>query len=555
MNQRFPENDTSPDGADNPAIQLYGRRFYKDQTPVEYLGEFLLVFASPKGADPNASFAEQEHAHAFNFNIGDGRAPIEYWPQDRVALKLFSFFPTSKLDTRHDVHQKAYAEACSTLLASIDAGDVEKQETIRLLQSLFSGFVGVAKTRTWVTQSFLPASESLLAREVTWNHPAALKNSKNRDVSEWGAMCTYFDGGTHNFMGRGGELLFLQLAHLFHRFPERQIDELVSGPLSEQSRRLRVSEIRESLQDSLRRLLTDAIGPVGELASFCEERLFPFQLVNKDGTLKKRTPTKLGWVPRETIPEATLFAIEAHHITSAQSSPLEKIEHLQVLCLMQVLRSLCFQAVRALRGSASQESSAMPEIPGTLGNYSWICANPTVSSAHASGKLAQRSMEQIESILYRAIRLPEFAPDQEKIGEVKFKRALNNGDDNCFRLLRKFGKDLGLVVPRTGKGQRFVLPPDLLHFLVIALIEPGGRIPLDTFYERVFAHYGIALGPRQLAAALAQQSQDGAGHHDYAVAADTRWIEETLRQGDFLVELSDAVSIVRNTMARAEPAD
>ena len=110
-------------------------------------------------------------------------------------------------------------------------------------------------------------------------------------------------------------------------------------------------------------------------------------------------------------------------------------------------------------------------------------------------------------------------------------------------------------MPRTGKGQRFVLPPHLLHFLVIALIEPGGRIPLDTFYERVFAHYGIALGPRQLAAALAQHGDGGSAHHEYAVAADTRWIEETLRQGDFLVELSDAVSIVRNPAARLETSD
>jgi hypothetical protein len=39
------------------------------------------------------------------------------------------------------------------------------------------------------------------------------------------------------------------------------------------------------------------------------------------------------------------------------------------------------------------------------------------------------------------------------------------------------------------------------------------------------------------------------------VAADTRWIEETLRQGDFLVELSDAVSIVRNPAARIDDTD
>jgi hypothetical protein len=68
---------------------------------------------------------------------------------------------------------------------------------------------------------------------------------------------------------------------------------------------------------------------------------------------------------------------------------------------------------------------------------------------------------------------------------------------------------------------------------------------LTRFYERVFAHYGIALGDRQLAVAL-EWGGAQSGLRDFAVAADTRWIEETLRQGGFLVELSDAVSMVRN---------
>ncbi|NKN33463.1 hypothetical protein [Marichromatium bheemlicum] len=551
MSQRFPYNDTSTDGADNPAIQIYGRRFYKDQTPVEYLAEFLLVFASPKGPSPDLSEDEGERPCVFSFSVGDGAAPVEYWPKDRVALKLFAFFPTSKLDTRHDAHQKAYSEALSKLAQAIKAGEVEKNEAIRLLQSLFAGFVGVAKTRTWVTQSFLPVSDALLAREVTWKHPEALKNKDGKDEASWEEMCAYFDRGTHNFMGRGGELLFMQLAHLFHCLPKEKMGDLLPAQVSESAKRLKVCEVRDVLEDSLQRLLTESIGPVGELARFCEELLCDYQLFGKDSALKKDSSNRLGWVPVSTIPEAALFAIEAYHIVIAELSPLEKIERLQTLCLMQVLRSLCFNAVRYLREAVSDESGDDFKVPGTQGDYSWICANPTVSSTHASGKMAQRSMENIESILYRVIRLPDFSHDLQKVGEKKVSQALKNGDDNCFRLFRKIGKDLGLVVPRVGKGQRFVLPPHLLHFLVIAIIEPGGRIPLDTFYERVFAHYGIALGPRQLAAALAGQGQNGAAHHEYAVAADTRWIEETLRQGDFLVELSDAVSIVRNPTARA----
>jgi hypothetical protein len=83
--ERFPTTGTDSGElqADqtNPAIRLYGRRFYKDQTPVEYLAEFLLVFASAKSQN-------QETNYQFQFALGD----CKYWPEDRVALKLFSFF-------------------------------------------------------------------------------------------------------------------------------------------------------------------------------------------------------------------------------------------------------------------------------------------------------------------------------------------------------------------------------------------------------------------------------------------------------------------------------
>ena len=144
-------------------------------------------------------------------------------------------------------------------------------------------------------------------------------------------------------------------------------------------------------------------------------------------------------------------------------------------------------------------------------------------------------------MLYRALRSARLGKD----GVIASSKDLSNGDDNCFRHFRKFGKEIGLVIPRTGRGQRFSLPPSLLRFLVAALVAPGERVRLTAFYERVFAHYGIALGDRQVAIAL-RWSGSESGARDYAVSADTAWIEEALKQGGFLVELSDAVSIVHN---------
>ena len=68
---------------------------------------------------------------------------------------------------------------------------------------------------------------------------------------------------------------------------------------------------------------------------------------------------------------------------------------------------------------------------------------------------------------------------------------------------------------------------------------------LTHFYQRVFAHYGIALSGQQLAVALAWSGSE-TDSESYAVSSNTGWIEEALQQGGFLVELSDAVSMVHN---------
>lgn len=500
-------------GKNNPAIRLFGRRFYKDQTSLEYLAEFLLVFASQKNKSK-----DQNSAYSLRLSLNSD-FPC-YWPEDHVALKLFSFFPSSKLETRHPVHQKNYLQAIDTIKTSITGTSEEKDIAVRLIQSLFSGFVGVAKTRTWVTYTFLPASASLLAREVTWNHPSAIKKSKKIEVIDWDSSAEYFDSSTHNFLGRGGELLFLQLVNLFSNEKLPDIDFKIYDHLSN----IQLEKLRICIESSLCKIINEAIKPLDELVNFIESSLVEYKLPQK-----KINETRLGWVPTATCQEALLFAIELNNICNSIVGALERLELLKLLCIMQVLRSLCFQACRIIEYEN--------QIQGFMGNYAWIITDSQADSKTPMRKIAQNSLERIESLLYRSIRSPHlgiFSSDD-----------LKNGDDNCFRLFRKFAKEIGLVIPLTGRGQRFVLPPHLLRFLVAALLAPGERVRLTEFYARVFAHYGIALGDRQLAAALAWSGNES-GNKDYAVAADTAWIEEALQQGGFLVELSDAVSIIHN---------
>ncbi|CAK0769141.1 conserved hypothetical protein [Gammaproteobacteria bacterium] len=516
----FPEKrEEIPVDKANPAIRLYGRRFYKDQTPVEYLAEFLLVFTSPK-QDPKSS---KENDGRYSFILSLNSTPPRYWPENRVALKLFSFFPSSKLETRHPAHQKAYLDALEKVKGTCNLGCSEdkKDEMVRLLQSLFGGFIGVAKNRTWVTHTFLPVSTALLASELVWLHPRAIKNSS---INCWDDSKKYFESNHHIFMARGGELLFLQMANLFSDPNAPELTEMLAQKPYQHLGENRVIKLANRLEQQLRKLLEEAVAPLSGLARLIEETLKDYQI---DSQTKS---SNLGWVPVASRIEALLFAQEMDNLCAANLSALEKLDLLQTLCSMQVLRSLCFQA-RRIDGAETFTF-------GFIGNYAWIAADPKATTNTSIRQMAQDSFSHIEALLYRVLRNTALS---DSGGTSSQKEA----DKNGFQLFRKIAKEIGLVIPRTGGGQRFVLTPDLLRFLVSALLRPGERIRMTDFYQRVFAHYGIALGGQSLAIALDWNNGE-TGTKNYAVAVSTNWIEEALQQGGFLVELSDAVSIVHN---------
>lgn len=525
FSDRFPSKKDGEDKEDikNPAIQLYGRRFYKDQTPIEYLSEFLLVFASKKGLNKK---------DAFSFNIDCDHAI--YWPEDRIALKLFSFFPHSKLDTRHPAHHSAYNQCIENLVKKIETksnSNEEKEESIQLLQSLFMGFVGVSQNRTWVTNSFLPASSSLLAREVTWLHSEALKD---KNLKEWPESKKFFATDRHIFMARGGELLFLQLANLFLCHEKNENLDFLSHSPYRHIKNKKIIDIKLDIEKGISNIINKSSENLIKISEFVSCALNSNNYFDIDSSSKK---APLGWIPSATISESVVFAVEINNICQSNLSPLEKIDLLQLGCCMHVLRTLCCQAQR--------KDSSKKHTTEFFGQYSWIVSNPLSLPGFSLRKISQISFGNIENLLYRVLR---------KCGKVD---SYKEADKNGFEIFKRIGKKIGLIVPNTGPNPRFVLPPTLLRFLVAALLAPGERVRLSVFYERVFAHYGIALGSQQLATALrwnsgqentpSEEGTDSVAHiADYSVSADTAWIEEALKQGGFLVELSDAISIVYN---------
>jgi hypothetical protein len=526
---RFPQyiDDGKEDDVDNAAVQVFGRRFFKDQTPVEYLAEFFLVFASAK---------DVQQADEYEFPDYAGVVPLRlsYHPRYRLGLKLFAFLGASKLETRHRIHITSFRSGVAEVERRISPdSSISTQEGVRLIQGLFSGFVGVAGDRTWTAHTFLPASGSLLAGEVLWRH-AGTRGAAKKDLI-WDEAWDYFETGKHSFMARGGELLYLQLASMFNtegRTIPSAFRNNVNGTYTHFDEIDSTDQLRANLQQLLKALLQESDHAVGAISDFVQNA---FDAAGVDSEYPNPRTATLGWVPRETATEAFLFAWEAENICKAQRSGLQKISLLKDLCVLQVMRSLCFQSARVME---------LDSLKGFVGGYSWVACAVDATTLDPGKKIAINAYDAVENLLYRSLRnFGGYSPDSVPSDETKKQSWLDKGDDNTIRLFRKIGKQIGVIVPRKGQGMRINLPSHIVRLLVAALVPPGKRIRLDAFYQRIFGHYGIAINRESAESAL---SPYGIQLASDAFGLDSTWFEEELRRGGYLIPLSDAVSLVCN---------
>lgn len=528
---RFPnvKHDETHDG--NAAIQVFGRRFFKEQTPIEYLAEFFLVFSSAK---------DTPSTYAFSFPIYDQRpsASLNYYPSYRLSLKLFSFLGASKLETRHPVHIQAFRAGVAALEKRIDPNSaVPRKSGVRLIQGLFSGFVGVAGDRTWTAHTFLPASSSLLAREIMWKH-GGTNGAATRPDLEWeeDSAWKYFDPYSHSFMARGGELLYLQLLNLFNS----QTISHVLKPFNENDSdayahfipETSLVDLRDRLATQLALLLKNNDQAIGTLGSFVAECFYDTGI---NGEPSEPKAAIMGWVPVETATEAFLFAWEIENICKAERNALQKISLLKDLCVLHVMRSLCFQSSRALQH---------PVLKGFAGGYSWIVSAPIEKNNENNKKLATNAYDEVEGLLFRVLRkLDQYESESVPSDETERERWLDQGDEQTLKLFRKIGKEVGAIVPKKGAGMRLTLPAHLVRLLVAALIPPGERLRLDSFYQRIFAHFGIAINQEFVERGLWAY---GMQREANSFTVDSTWFEEELRRGGYLVPLSDAIALVQN---------
>lgn len=519
----------------NPAIRLFGSRFIKDQTILEYLSELLSVMFSEKWITeeeiietPFPSF------HDLKKWSSDARS-LRYKPEIKLNLKLLAFLSSSPVSKRHDIHIEHHAKLVDHLEAGIKSNNIEAEEVREAIEVFLQGFHGAGHTRTWCAQTFYPISASLLTQETIFNESKA----KRKDLQTWDDSIQNFRefySNKRDFLARGGELLYLQLCNALSMPQEDIVSFLEDLGVDFDEEEMDLGQLHSSLQNGLIKLKGLYTAPLDNLVSYIEKLdAKTYELVNKSN------PLVCEWCPRDSWPEGYLFAVELNRLMSAAIDPVDRLELMMVGCALQVLRSICAQSVRY------QNTSERAGKGGGLG-YAWIMSAPSTSAPRQQRLASQRNLQVVQRLIQRALRNDELEKYVKKINGSdanKVKKSYKDADDKYgHKLLVSLGKRLGIIIPRTGAHARFIMTDKVLRYFVLTLLKPGERQTDDEFRKRLYKHYGIAVEGEQFEDAL--RWSDLSVSDTVKSAGKPSWLSEMLRAGGFLTELSDSHSIVFN---------
>lgn len=521
--QPFPDINVSADY--NPAIRLFGKRFINDQTIVEYAAEFLAVVFSEKwigtGSGFNLSLPAWQHLQDWPVT-----ASLQYRPPVKLNLKLFALLGSSRVDGRHPIHKLQYEKLLHNLQEKTEAPQSGAQQAIEYLEELLRGFRGAGFNRAWCAQSFYPLTASLLTQETIWNETVVRNNPPSYWDDAVQRFQTYYSVSKHRFMARGGELLYLQLCNVFRADQENILK--LARQVGFSPAEADIQELHQRLSEGLGRLNGQYTGELDRLVEYIDG-LDPYtqRMTNRE------KPLECEWCPQESWPEGYLFAVELQRLLYAALDPVERLELFMTGCALQVLRSLCAQALRYVDADNVPWGSSGP-------GYAWI-----LSSAKAIGpqrRAAQGNLQVIQGLIQKALRHEKLQANALRgpKGLGIYKEADSKYGHKLFLSL---GKRLGIIQPYRGPGARLIMSDRLLRYFVLTLIPPGKSCTYDDFLKRMYLHYGIAVEGTELAEALrwigwppnrSMQSEQGS------------WLQEMLRAGGFLMALSDACSIVEN---------
>jgi hypothetical protein len=541
LSERFPDipiviegekNDIRDDY--NPAIRLFGKRFIKGQTILEYLAEFLLVVFSEKclGADNfRDPFPPLEKIRGWVKG-----SSLKYNPPIKLNLKLLTLLSVSRMDARHAVHTTHYQK----LLQRLEERNL--QNVTEWLEEFFRGFQGAGFDRAWCAQTFFPISSSLLTKETIWNEIKARSSGENLTWQD--TLKSEYYSTKRAFLARGGEVLYLHICNVFATSQE-QISKFGEAILSiepsciSKERELRIENLYFSIQKGFKRLYGPYTDSIDQLVDFIETLDPATQEKFNNSKYNNKSFISCQWCPRDSWQEGLLFTIEINRLLSTKLDPIERLELMMTGSALHVLRSLSSQSARYDEIKKFTTKNVL--------NYCWIFSS--INALIRQNRIvSQRNLEVnlslIQRVLYRSDLQEHAAKDREKKNS---KESLTKEAENKYghKLFLSLGKRLGIIAPKKGIGTRFIMTDRLLRYLVMVLIPPEGRCTYDDFLQRLYIHFGIAI-EREILTDAAVWSGLVANQSIQA----GNWLQEMLGAEGFLEKLSDGYSLVQNPFSK-----
>ncbi len=432
---------------------VFGHRLRPDQTVYEYIIEFLQVMISRKKISSVDGTKVTDYTDYFPIDENVYSSAVQFYPISRVGLKRFIFFKKSKQDGKFPIDIGAY-ERCREILEDKERVDIsssyefiDEEYAVNMLENLLYGFRAVVKNRSWFAQSTLPVCEELILPETMGDKKSRIKLGKFYNCYDLDDVDGLFQTNRYNFMSRGGEVYYLHLL--------RALNNNI--------------EYKENIECGFKKLI-NKFPKLSLISNFITE-----SWENESGchSTNKEIKKTLGAIPEGFGRREKYTLIELNNFLSTNIHPFEKIDTLSYGILFQIIRMMHEQAC----------STCGKKVPFWL-----VDIRDGNKSDSEVRKLAVKSYSQFEQDVLEA--LYKHLDDNIKDDEAK---TISGAIKDTYKLYRKLGKEIGVVIPPTGPGMRFTLSENMVKFLVLSIIKPKGKLTLDTFLDKLYEQYGIVI--------------------------------------------------------------
>lgn len=498
----FPSCDYEEVKKNNLSIQAFGKRLYADQTVYEYLLEFLLVYCSDKEKIEGEK-TTYRGAYQFHENLEE----LNYYASPRIGLKRFIFFDKSKKENRFFIDKKNYEAIVNILEKNID-GTSEKRAVVEIIQDSFYGFSAVLKSRSWFAQSLLPIAPELIFTESIGEKKIRGKiryQDANLNDTE-----KQFQFSRHSFMARGGELYYL---HVLQGLQKRK-------------------ELRKRLESYLNRLVhaVDSLGKLGEFIQNSWEK--------QEGIVSEEQirTYQCDYIPKGYERRSGYTCEELVNFLSGSMNELDKMEYLGIGIMLQIFRMMYEQA--QLRTGEEEIPLWLIDVSqgnrniGTLAEHSLITFKETILAANNVGLCNLEYMR-------------ETYEKKKKYNDAELElKLMKDAQKHTTTLVNRLGKEIKLIIPMRGGKERMTFSEEIVTFLVTALLKPSQKVTVDTFYRKLFEHFGMVIG-NQYAKEYCKVNQI-TQNYEIDFKENEQGFLRLLKNCGYLRELSDATAIVFN---------